>query len=220
METKIYPSYAAFLKRENQDSNGVSQTFADGNPAWEKMNKTNKACWSCSGCSDCLRCSGCSDCSDCSGCSDCLRCSGCSGCSDCLRCSGCSDCLRCSGCSDMALAKATTPGPMSDIPKIKDIHQKIFAAASGEGALNMGDWHTCETTHCRAGWVVHLAGEKGRALEVHTTTAFAAQMIYNESSTIPVFPPRFYESNEVALADMRRCAKLEKSAAAAQKLTP
>lgn len=98
---------------------------------------------------------------------------------------------------------------MSDIPKIENIHQKIFAAASGEDALNMADWHTCETTHCRAGWVVHLAGEKGKTLEAHTTTAFAAQLIYNESSSIRVSPPRFYESNEVALADMKRCAEEE-----------
>jgi len=73
----------------------------------------------------------------------------------------------------------------------------------------MNNWHTCETTHCRAGWVTHLAGPEGKALEQLTTTHFAAMQIYKESSPIRVSPVRFYESNEVALADMKRCADEE-----------
>ena len=75
--------------------------------------------------------------------------------------------------------------------------------------LNMESWHTCNTTHCRAGWVVTLAGEEGKRLESKTSTLFAAMMIYDASSPILVNPPRFFESNEVAMADMERCAKLE-----------
>jgi hypothetical protein len=73
----------------------------------------------------------------------------------------------------------------------------------------MGHWHTCETTHCRAGWVVHLAGEEGKKLERRTSTQFAASQIYKASSKIHVATTRFFESNEVALADMKRCAELE-----------
>jgi hypothetical protein len=73
----------------------------------------------------------------------------------------------------------------------------------------MSDWHTCETTHCRAGWVVTLAGKEGKLLEERTSTQFAAMMIYKASSEIRVFPPRFFESNEVAMADIKRCAELE-----------
>ena len=73
----------------------------------------------------------------------------------------------------------------------------------------MGDWHTCETTHCRAGWVVHLAGIEGKALEQLTSTEFAAQMIYLHSSTIPVPPRKFYGTNEAAMEDIERCAKEE-----------
>lgn len=76
----------------------------------------------------------------------------------------------------------------------------------------MSDWHTCETTHCRAGWVVHLAGEAGRALERATSTPHAALMIYHASSPIHVSPPRFYERNEKAMADIERCAAKEKEA--------
>jgi len=74
----------------------------------------------------------------------------------------------------------------------------------------MSDWHTCNTTHCRAGWVVHLAGDAGYALERFHNTPLAAQLIYKASNPdLPVPPTRFYENNDEALADMRRLADLE-----------
>jgi len=75
----------------------------------------------------------------------------------------------------------------------------------------MGDWHTCDTTHCRAGWVVHLAGEAGYALERYHNTALAALLIYRASGA-SISPTRFYESEEVALADMKRLAEEEAAA--------
>jgi hypothetical protein len=74
----------------------------------------------------------------------------------------------------------------------------------------MSDWHTCDTTHCRAGWAVFLAGEAGKKLENKTSTLFAAQQIYKASSSIRVFPPKFFVQNKEALADMERCANEEK----------
>jgi hypothetical protein len=101
--------------------------------------------------------------------------------------------------------------PVFDVPVIENIHQKMLEAVSNPHALNMGKWHTCETTHCRAGWVVVLGGEKAAILEEKTSTLFAAQQIYNKSSSINVSPPRFYEPNEKAMADITRCAELEKA---------
>ncbi len=96
------------------------------------------------------------------------------------------------------------------VPRIENIHQKVRDAVTAEGnKLNMGDWHSCDTTHCRAGWVVHLAGPAGYALEKLTSTEFAAKMIYGESSPIKVSPPRFFEGQEKAMADIVRCAELE-----------
>ena len=96
------------------------------------------------------------------------------------------------------------------VPKIDNIHSTVLAAVTAKDhKLNMSDWHTCETTHCRAGWVVHLAGEAGKALEDRTSTLFAAQQIYHASSPIKVSPPRFFESNEIAMADIARCAEEE-----------
>lgn len=73
----------------------------------------------------------------------------------------------------------------------------------------MTTWHTCDTTHCRAGWVVTLAGEKGKELERKTSTLFAAMMIYKASSPIRVSPPKFFEGNEKAMEDMNKCAEKE-----------
>ena len=71
----------------------------------------------------------------------------------------------------------------------------------------MGNWH-CGTTHCRAGWVVTLAGEPGKTLEDRFNTELAAMLIYRESGS-PINPGRFYDSNDAALADMAKRAGVE-----------
>ena len=70
----------------------------------------------------------------------------------------------------------------------------------------MSAWHTCGTTHCRGGWTVILAGDAGRALEMFHGTLLAAQLIYRESG-YPIAPARFFDSNQDALADMKRLAE-------------
>lgn len=95
------------------------------------------------------------------------------------------------------------------IPVIKDIHRKVLDAVSKEGALNMKDWHTCDTTHCRGGWVTTLAGKEGKELEEKTNTLFAAMQIYKASSPIKVSPTQFFKPNKEALDDIKRCAEEE-----------
>jgi uncharacterized protein YjbI with pentapeptide repeats len=98
---------------------------------------------------------------------------------------------------------------LSGVPKIENIHQAVYAAASQPNALNMGNVHTCETTHCRAGWVVTLAGEAGAAMEYCLGWSAAAALIYLKSDPKMEKIPDFYASNEDALADMKRLAGLE-----------
>lgn len=62
------------------------------------------------------------------------------------------------------------------------------------------DWHTCETTHCRAGWVVQLAGEAG------------ATLIYRASDPDLGPLPDFYCDNETAMRDIKRRAEMEATA--------
>jgi uncharacterized protein YjbI with pentapeptide repeats len=92
------------------------------------------------------------------------------------------------------------------LPKIENIHVAVLAAASNPGALDMNQWHTCDTTHCRAGWVVTLAGDGGRVLEGVYGTAAAAALIYQASDPTLECIPDFYCSNEDAMADMARLA--------------
>lgn len=131
-------------------------------------------------------------------------------CYDCINCFLCWGCLRCSECSRCFImrveaGKHETPS----IPVIENIHNAVLSAATNND-LNMWDWHTCETTHCRAGWVVHLAGDAGYALEKRYNTGFAAMLIYDASSpALPVSPSRFYDHEKLALADMKRMAELE-----------
>ena len=101
------------------------------------------------------------------------------------------------------------------IPRIENIHSVIYEAASQDGSLDMGSWHSngyCGTTHCRAGWVVVKAGEGGRVLEGVYGTAAAAALIYQASDPSLERIPDFYTNNDAALADMKRLADLEKSA--------
>jgi len=71
----------------------------------------------------------------------------------------------------------------------------------------MSQWH-CGTSHCRAGWVVHLAGVEGYKLEEFHDTALAAQLIYRESG-FQINPAMFFVSNEEALKDMKKLAEGE-----------
>ena len=128
------------------------------------------------------------------------------GCSDCSDCSGCSYCLGCSRCSGL---KENAPVAMPPVPIIPNIHKAVYAAVTATpDSLNMADWHSCDTTHCRGGWVVHLAGEAGKKLEQATSTLFAAQQIYKASGH-SISPVRFFDNNEDAMADMKKLAEQE-----------
>src|SRR5690348_5739922 len=189
------------------DANGnkCSVEYFGSEEAARRALESLKECYNCTNCSHCSRCSRCWRCS---GCSRCSRCSRCSYCSYCSRCSYCSDCSRCSGLKDVygqAGQKAAVP-LVPAVPVVEDLHKKLYAAVSQPAALSMANWHTCETTHCRAGWVVHLAGEPGKKLEQFFNTELAAMKIY-AASGYKINPSRFYDSNEDALEDMRRLAE-------------
>jgi hypothetical protein len=216
MKTLIFNSYNEFLKRPDKLINGVSQDFANENPKYEAMNETNKACWNCSSCYDCSYCSSCYDCSSCSSCYDCSYCSSCSSCYDCSYCSSCYDCSYCSDCSKIKRVEDTKGDKTAfAVPFVENIHQRVYEAIiENPKSFNMGSWHgqnSCGTTHCRAGWVIELAGEQGYALQKQTSPTFAALQIYKASCPeLPVSPYRFHESNGLALANIKEYAEKEK----------
>ena len=134
-------------------------------------------------------------CWDCSGCYRCSRCSGCSGCSDCYL-------------EINAEEEKADSGP-PPVPIIPNIHKAVYAASSHPGSLAMENVHTCANTHCRAGWVITLAGEAGKKLEEFFNWELAAMKIYDASAPgFKINPARFYDSNADALADMKKLAEV------------
>jgi hypothetical protein len=94
--------------------------------------------------------------------------------------------------------------------KVPDLHTKMLAAIDAGGTLDMSTWHTCETTHCRAGWAITLAGDAGRDLEDRCGSALAGAIISLSSCPWMDRVPDFYASDDDALADIKACAEREK----------
>jgi uncharacterized protein YjbI with pentapeptide repeats len=93
---------------------------------------------------------------------------------------------------------------LPETPVVPDLHKKVLEACTQEGCkLEMSDWHHCETTHCRAGWAITLAGKEGKLLEDKFGPAVAGTLIYQASTGMV---PDFYTNNEIAMADIKRCA--------------
>jgi hypothetical protein len=69
------------------------------------------------------------------------------------------------------------------------------AATANDDNLRMDTWHTCQTTHCIAGWAVHLAGEPGRILEASCGHELAGRMLLGHEAAL-----HFHDSNEDARA--------------------
>jgi hypothetical protein len=112
----------------------------------------------------------------------------------------------------LAMAKEALAEGRYNVPTIEHIHSRVYEAASRPGALDMGNWH-CGDAHCRAGWVVELAGEAGRKLEEEVgSTGLAAAMIYIKSDPLLDHMPVFLGGeNPRALADMKRLADGEQA---------
>ena len=86
------------------------------------------------------------------------------------------------------------------IPIVEQLDAKILAAIEAGGILEMETWHTCETTHCRYGWAITLAGEAGRVLEGQLGPLTAGALIYWKSAG---HIPPYTGDNDAVLADIR-----------------
>jgi Pentapeptide repeats (8 copies) len=93
-----------------------------------------------------------------------------------------------------------------NVPIVDHLDARILSAiGDGSCSLEMGQWH-CGTSHCRAGFAVHLAGDSGYALEREMGPFRAGRAIYIASTGRA---PHFFASNEAALADIKKCAGVE-----------
>ena len=101
--------------------------------------------------------------------------------------------------ADLTRADLTRAGGVS-APIIPNIDDTILSNINVPGhALDMSHWHTCNTTHCRAGWAVYLAGEGGKALEDRIGTGAAGALIYHASAG---YIPNFYAGDAGAMEDI------------------
>ena len=93
------------------------------------------------------------------------------------------------------------------VPVIPDLDRRTAdAVCAAPDALEMGEWHRCETMHCRAGWYITLAGEAGAALEKQYGPFMAGAAIWDAAH--PGEPiPNFFASNDAARADIIACAE-------------
>jgi uncharacterized protein YjbI with pentapeptide repeats len=124
--------------------------------------------------------------------------------------------------SGAVLRDADLSGILESVPLIPNIDAAILEAieankAKGTNGLDMGSWHGneekanetewCETTHCRAGYAICLAGKAGFDLEKKYGPANAGMFLYLKST--PDAPiPDWGASNKTAMADMKaRAAK-------------
>jgi hypothetical protein len=81
----------------------------------------------------------------------------------------------------------------ASIDPIPDIRSKLLAAVSADGCkLDMQSWHTCDTTHCLAGWVVTIHPQ-GKLLEYLFDTGTAAALILDACGEAI---PDFYDTSD------------------------
>jgi uncharacterized protein YjbI with pentapeptide repeats len=91
-----------------------------------------------------------------------------------------------------------------DIPVVLDLDEKILAeVAENPESLDMDHYHrNCGSTHCLAGWAIHLAGKRGYELEERLGALVAGGLIYSASRPGPL--PNFFATDDAALADLRK----------------
>jgi hypothetical protein len=101
-----------------------------------------------------------------------------------------------------------TGAQLDNPPIVPDLDGQILRLVEANpAALNMDNWHTCRTTHCRAGWAIVLAGPAGAALQAQWGPATAGALIY-AASYPNLTIPHFLDSHHEALTDIRVRAAL------------
>jgi hypothetical protein len=129
--------------------------------------------------------------------------------------------LRGASLKDTSLANVSLKNvKLPSAPVVEELHQKILDAIKlNPNLFSMDTWHkeyneynsyVCATSHCRAGWTIHLAGAEGYVLEENIGSDAAGALITLTSCPWLEKVPNWHASAEEALADIRRCAEIEK----------
>jgi hypothetical protein len=85
------------------------------------------------------------------------------------------------------------PGTVAE----RDMASRVINAALNPGALNMTNWHTCETTHCIAGWAQVFSG---RDIDINTAYDDGRELV-------PSLHHLFFLPTRLAIRELRRISK-------------
>lgn len=93
-----------------------------------------------------------------------------------------------------------------DLPIVRDASTRLLEVAQtvlqdSDLRLCMSEWHTCHSTHCIAGWAIHLAGPLGELLEAEFGPANAGLFLLG-----PEAASHFFVDEEAALDFLHRIA--------------
>lgn len=108
------------------------------------------------------------------------------------------------------------------VPILDKPYTRIVEAIEQGGKLDMDNFHFCGTTHCIAGWAVHICGLQGYQLEASANRnnelgpEKAAELIFEASSTLKAPPfyqddyPEIFNCEEEDMSDVVNVAALAK----------
>jgi hypothetical protein len=109
------------------------------------------------------------------------------------------------------LRMAVVPHPASHlapppVPVLPNLARQILKQLENpHHGLDMGTWHACATTHCLAGWAIHLAGQEGYRLELHYGPELAGMLLFEAAyPTLP--PPDLFATKAQALTALHDLA--------------
>mgnify|MGYP003441874938 CR=1 FL=1 len=165
------------------------------------------------------------------GCWNCTRCYSCTDCSFCYDSDECVNVIGAYNKTNREDAVFDQHNQMFDLPDgpsvnmcqvyVPNIFREILKGVELHG-LEMDMWHgpgsvqfdkpqwECETTHCWAGWAVHLGGQKAYECENNSSTAAVAMNIFRRATPgIPVYHSDFYMPNDYAKMRIKECAHFE-----------
>jgi uncharacterized protein YjbI with pentapeptide repeats len=83
---------------------------------------------------------------------------------------------------------------VTGVPSDPALLRRVCQESLKTGQIDMGRWHTCETTHCLAGWAIHLSGHVGQVMERLLGPATAGALLIPDASHM------FNATNESARA--------------------
>lgn len=189
---------------------------------WGSHKAAAAALRSCTGCTDCRDCEDCAHCdasTNLSGCDFCDQSENCVGCvdtytsKDCHWCAEIRDCVGCDTCGQsvgLEQARYFWRGGCVAVPpeaKIERLFARVAEAVRDPKRLAALVRHADAETHSWEGWLVHLAGPAGYALERQTSTEFAALLLSRAADPQCRLSPRALRLPcDEALREIRRLA--------------